>query len=1200
MSLNRSQLRKDTKNANASKAVRRDSLLNHMTHMPQDMVQIGPVPMFQGGGQSNSEKAVAIRPFPRYNNPQDSSDVSTVKMRTETLDGKNWIAFPTIFPKEGNTGSGDPGDWLDYDSEDWRPAYEEALRRGEIFQFGEDKQAALDFGMGSWKPNKFPDGGEAGRHSDPYPAPTAVAKNMDEYLANRDSINVIRNRNELKYLLDVSNENFDWDDGKPFPYNKMETEFHKDGSAYHAWDDALDETSDAATFNPLLKRMIESEKTNKPIGYTAYDNPEKIDQYPMFSMPQDKYPSSELFGFTLPEYKFPDRVLSPPEEESAEEFKAPEHWKDNADYKKAIEKGEKVLSTSEGVDKDGKKYTYVKLGAGNHSSNFRIYDPVKKPKREPVPEMMPMKSGVTTSKEDNRMPEYDDTAHKERMKIFEGKASDEYVRVNSSPTNDDYASVNLPGEAPRGMSREEYTNYFLHGKKKDDTLASKEQGGEIMELDDAAIEQYRKMGYVVEEIDAYPDGGQVISEHGWDYTMDPQGNYKTRKTGNTDWITPSAGSGAYNAIAEQYGSRLQQTPSTPIEMEPASVQELQPTTNEAIDAPFIRDFVYTQADLDMLNAPVTNRKEFDSREEMVAFQNANLNWDHTGTYPQASYLGRENGKYILAKKEKSPYCPKGTDCLANAFDAYEMMVGSKYNSKMFPSEQRLKKSLGIESSTQDIYDNANEATKNYLDNSPYMNPETGDFTADSWDIHGVILDNGGTNLFTSDDNENKWGKMSDTEKAEMYAKIPVGAIIGMGGQKTGKSEAGYNNKYGLATNRHSGIIVGHAEDGVPIMFDQKQYIRMDQPNTYNMNITNISYPKEMEGKTHANLAEFNESRKPTRMNFDYSPLIAEGGDKEELDGFYKALSKNKVKLMNDLNIPNAEYDDMSKMLMAISMEETKGGNSAEDFWVPDWAAETFGETQGLTQLNIKNILNDEQLAPIAKKYGITEEGDLFDPEKAAVASMIYATRNKTTAEQNYQRGVGGGERVFRANDKKWYLDSTPVYTGEEFRTDEGTVVEFENAFGMNRDLKDINEDFNRVAPGRYEAFEKDGEILVRKKTLGNGSVKDGEFEDLTPQEKFAYNWQSPYTLSSGDAQGGSRYVRGIMKRYEAMNQSTEQTAQRQQGSSPMPRTGATQSTPGPLASRNSSTFTTSFFKEGGEVKAEDIFQQRVLKRMNNR
>ena len=109
---------------------------------PGDMVF--EVPMAQTGIEIPKRKGVRKNP--------DGSE-STHLMATETLDGKNWFSFPTLFQ--------DPdGTWIDMSDKPWKEAYEEAKRRGEVIEFGTDKEAAIKFGEGSWKLPSYQDKGE--------------------------------------------------------------------------------------------------------------------------------------------------------------------------------------------------------------------------------------------------------------------------------------------------------------------------------------------------------------------------------------------------------------------------------------------------------------------------------------------------------------------------------------------------------------------------------------------------------------------------------------------------------------------------------------------------------------------------------------------------------------------------------------------------------------------------------------------------------------------------------------------------------------------------------------------------------------------------------------------------------------------------------------------------------------------------------
>ena len=80
---------------------------------------------------------------------QDGS-VSTHKMRTETDGQGNWFSFPTVFQNE----DGSFVDMSEQAEQDWNSVYEEAQRRGEVVNFGSDKNSAIQYGKGSWK-NKF-------------------------------------------------------------------------------------------------------------------------------------------------------------------------------------------------------------------------------------------------------------------------------------------------------------------------------------------------------------------------------------------------------------------------------------------------------------------------------------------------------------------------------------------------------------------------------------------------------------------------------------------------------------------------------------------------------------------------------------------------------------------------------------------------------------------------------------------------------------------------------------------------------------------------------------------------------------------------------------------------------------------------------------------------------------------------------------
>ena len=89
---------------------------------------------------------------PNYNEKGERSGESTVKMSTEFMEGK-WVSFPTLYREKS-------GKWKDYmenvsPDKEWtakKAAYERAKEDDEVFDFGQNKKRALEFGLGRWKP----------------------------------------------------------------------------------------------------------------------------------------------------------------------------------------------------------------------------------------------------------------------------------------------------------------------------------------------------------------------------------------------------------------------------------------------------------------------------------------------------------------------------------------------------------------------------------------------------------------------------------------------------------------------------------------------------------------------------------------------------------------------------------------------------------------------------------------------------------------------------------------------------------------------------------------------------------------------------------------------------------------------------------------------------------------------------------------
>lgn len=540
------------------------------------------------------------------------------------------------------------------------------------------------------------------------------------------------------------------------------------------------------------------------------------------------------------------------------------------------------------------------------------------------------------------------------------------------------------------------------------------------------------------------------------------------------------------------------------------------------------------------------------------------------------YISPSDFKELNQGEDGEYFCdPYGDGCLASSYDAYNKLVGQRYPSSDFLNEVNLKKNLDVQSLQTADYSNPTgyqydadtdefvhytdeveddrfgegSNTYNWIKNQPSFSRtnEEGetdyDFTADSWDIHGMMVGKGGKSLFnTTDEN---WAKdesshLTEEKLKELYKDMTPGTIVGYSQYADRKGE---NNKAGMVSSGHSTQVVGYDERGVPVIYDYGQYVPIDGGTMYGVGkISNITIPKEHLGRNleWAKEKGYYTGEDPKQLDLNLDAIMDQSyfQDDDELPAFYETLKDKKSSLMNDLKIREDQYDEMSAALIGISMQETEGGGGYQHN-IEQALPGTLGQdSSGLTQLTWSNIAEDKQLMKLAKKYGITKQSDLKNPDKSAIASMIYGSRNYLAAQKNLKKGKGKqGVRTYRpptwkGKTKDWKSDIK--YDGKEFETDGGINIDLFsgiNFLGMGsmQSLEEIQKNLDAAAeeegwPGRYTARyekDKDGEeqLLIDKVTAGNS--------DLSPIDAFIYNWNSPYSLTSGDAQGGASYVKNI-------------------------------------------------------------------------
>ena len=97
----------------------------------------------------SSDVSETIVPKPRIGvRKNEDGTESTHLMKREFIPEEGWVAFPSLFQEEDGTWV----DMSDKPDDEWESIYEEAKSRGEVYNFGTEKQAAIDFAdKGSWK-----------------------------------------------------------------------------------------------------------------------------------------------------------------------------------------------------------------------------------------------------------------------------------------------------------------------------------------------------------------------------------------------------------------------------------------------------------------------------------------------------------------------------------------------------------------------------------------------------------------------------------------------------------------------------------------------------------------------------------------------------------------------------------------------------------------------------------------------------------------------------------------------------------------------------------------------------------------------------------------------------------------------------------------------------------------------------------------
>ncbi len=177
------------------------------------------------------------------------------------------------------------------------------------------------------------------------------------------------------------------------------------------------------------------------------------------------------------------------------------------------------------------------------------------------------------------------------------------------------------------------------------------------------------------------------------------------------------------------------------------------------------------------------------------------------------------------------------------------------------------------------------------------------------------------------------------------------------------------------------------------------------------------------------------SKIPSYHKMDYTPIDKIVYSTENLDStkksvireFNKGIILNKTNLQKDLGINNDTYNQLATYALGILGAETNYGdehNVVSNFLhavqkalfrsnsSPDYRSKynTYGATGdnnsiGLTQIRYSQL--DNSIKELFKKYNITKESLVNDPQKAAIATMIKLASEYKNQGMNFDKAIRG-------------------------------------------------------------------------------------------------------------------------------------------------------------------------------------------------
>ena len=466
-----------------------------------------------------------------------------------------WVGFPSLF-QDDKPYANDQDNWVQMSGDNgWGSIYEEAKRRGEVYNFGEDKEAALAFGEGSWK-DQLPDevmeveltdeeveqykaggyvleemheGGEPGHdHKDP-------PSYEDAMQAYKDSI-AARAAYEDQHKLDLAQYEKDSVDFKRrnATYNKKLNAYNKAQDRYQRNQEYLNWLKAKYPAFPTYNEVYDASDPNKGIYYYEHMTDAGEAQRPEFARGSLDKESGDRELHLSPWYS--DAISIHPGSYSEDEIN-----RLNLDMNNMDEFTDKYLSKLSGPEMELNSYNeFIDWGLGESSGELPVITMlappnVKKPK--PLEEQI-LKAVEYNPPEELKRPNFSD--YVDPLPVIEPEMSqdtslpeelqgaEEVEGVDYKIKRGPYIQPGLGGNpfgrfgktywrGPRLKFGERRVPIEKEQVYEEDSMPLpvffKDGGSMDLELSPEEVSMYVKGGYVVEELPSYEPGGANDSDN---------------------------------------------------------------------------------------------------------------------------------------------------------------------------------------------------------------------------------------------------------------------------------------------------------------------------------------------------------------------------------------------------------------------------------------------------------------------------------------------------------------------------------------------------------------------------------------------------------------------------------------------------------------------------------------------------------------